>query len=148
MADAFFRAGAGACVLDDAGHVLALRRRGLAEQAWQMPQGGIDENEAPQAAAMRELEEETGLRAVDVELLDEYPEWLAYELPREFRRPKVGLGQVQKWFLYRARAGAIVRPDQREFDAFEWMAPAQLLARAIAFRRPVYERLFARFLQR
>lgn len=146
MADAFFRANVGACVIDGAGRVLALRRRGVTGQAWQMPQGGIDEDESPREAVLRELREETGLKPADVELVAEHGQWLAYELPPQFRRRKTGWGQAQKWFLLRARAGARVKPDGEEFDAFEWLPPAQLLSRVIAFRRPVYERVFAELL--
>jgi putative (di)nucleoside polyphosphate hydrolase len=145
MADAFFRANVGACVVDEAGRVLALRRRGVADNGWQMPQGGIDDGETPRQAVMRELIEETGLRPTHVELLAEHPDWLAYELPVEFRRPKVGWGQAQMWFLLRARPGAEVVPDGREFDAHEWLTPRELLARVISFRRPVYERVLREF---
>jgi putative (di)nucleoside polyphosphate hydrolase len=142
---AFFRANVGACVTDGRGRVLACRRRGLAEAAWQMPQGGLDVGETPRTAVLRELREETGLAAADVGIVDEYPEWLAYELPPQYRRPKVGLGQVQKWFLLRAQPGVAVRLDQREFDACEWLTPRVLLARVVAFRQPVYARLFERW---
>jgi putative (di)nucleoside polyphosphate hydrolase len=143
VGDAFFRANAGACVTDGSGRVLALRRRGVADAAWQMPQGGIDGGETPRVAVLRELEEETGLRASDVDIVAEFPEWLVYKLPVEYRRAKVGWGQAQKWFLLRAKAGAIVKPDGKEFDAFEWLTPAELMSRVVAFRRPVYARLFS-----
>jgi putative (di)nucleoside polyphosphate hydrolase len=143
MRGAFFRANVGACVTDGQGRVLALRRRGVKRAAWQMPQGGIEAHETPRTALLRELREETGLRARDVTVLAEFADWLVYELPPEYRRPKVGRGQAQKWFLLRAKSGAVVVPDGKEFDAFDWLMPAQLLARVVAFRRPVYKKLFA-----
>ena len=145
MTSAYFRANVGACVVDAQGHVLALKRKGTTDNAWQMPQGGIEEGETPASAVMRELAEETGLTADDVTIVAEFPEWLAYELPLEYRRPKVGWGQVQRWFLLRLTPGALVRPDGVEFEAFQFLPPGELMHRAIAFRRPVYEKVLAAF---
>ena len=77
-----FRANVGVVVADHAGRVLALSRAGR-PGAWQLPQGGLDMGEEPEAAAWRELEEETGLDAEQVELVAEHPRWLTYELPPE-----------------------------------------------------------------
>ena len=52
-----------------------------AQQLWQLPQGGIDKDEEPLAAAKRELYEETGIKSVS--LLEEAPEWIYYDLPEE-----------------------------------------------------------------
>jgi putative (di)nucleoside polyphosphate hydrolase len=145
VSDAFFRASVGACVVDAEGHVLALKRRGVSDNAWQMPQGGIEADETPRQAVLRELREETGLQPADVELLAEHPDWLVYELPPDFRKPKVGRGQAQKWFLLRARTEAIVRPDGEEFDDYAWMTPTELMPHVVAFRRPVYDRVLAHF---
>ncbi len=147
MTTAFFRASAGACVVDANGSVLALRRRGAPDGAWQMPQGGIESGETPREAVLRELYEEAGLTEADVTVEDELPQWLVYELPVAYRNTKVGWGQAQTWLRLRVHAGAAVRPDGLEFDAFEWLAPAELMQRAVAFRRPVYERVFAELLR-
>jgi putative (di)nucleoside polyphosphate hydrolase len=144
MKDAFFRASAGAMVTDGTGRVLVLSRRGLAD-AWQMPQGGIGAGETPREAVLRELREETGLEAEEVVLVAEHPGWLVYELPVEWRNPKVGWGQAQRWFLLRARPGARVRPDGDEFDVFDWLLPDEVVERAVAFRRKVYEQVVAAF---
>jgi putative (di)nucleoside polyphosphate hydrolase len=116
--DDSFRANVGIVVLaTDDDTVLSLKRYGY-EDAWQMPQGGLERGETPEDAARRELEEETGLTWDQVDLLGQYPDWLAYELDAEDRRPDIGRGQVQKWFYVRLRdrAAAVVtdRVDERK----------------------------------
>jgi putative (di)nucleoside polyphosphate hydrolase len=144
----FFRANVGIAVLDAAGDVLALERYGHAG-SWQMPQGGLDVGEEPVDAARRELKEETGLRWDQVQLLGEHPDWLAYELDADMRKPDTGRGQVQKWFYVRlvdpqARI-QLGRVDERkgtpEFTAHAWMSFGDLLDKAVAFRRGVYRRV-------
>lgn len=143
--DGYFRASAGAVVINHQRRVLALRRKDAPEEAWQMPQGGIGFDEAPADAVWRELREETGLTHGDLELLAWSREWLVYELPEALRSAKVGWGQAQRWFLFRARPGADIRPDEREFNAFEWFTSSELIEGVVEFRRPVYRRLFAEF---
>ncbi|MFQ3595304.1 MAG: RNA pyrophosphohydrolase, partial [Sphingomonadaceae bacterium] len=73
-------------------------------EAWQMPQGGIDEGEDPLTAAMRELEEETGVPGRLTRLLAETSDWLSYDLPDELMGRIWGgkyRGQRQKWFALR-----------------------------------------------
>ena len=73
---------------------------------WQMPQGGIDADEDPAKAALRELEEETGIRSV--EIIAESPGWYTYDLPVELRPQAWGgryRGQRQKWFAARFTGG-------------------------------------------
>ena len=67
-----------------------------------MPQGGIDESEDPAQAALRELDEETGIRSV--EIIAERPHWYTYDLPPELLGKAWGgryRGQKQKWFAVR-----------------------------------------------
>lgn len=73
--------------------MLALKRRGVADHAWQMPQGGIDAGQTPRQAVLRELREESGLQPPEVELLAEHPHGLVYEPPPELRRPSAGWGR-------------------------------------------------------
>jgi putative (di)nucleoside polyphosphate hydrolase len=141
-----FRAGVGIVVLDARGRVLALERS-AAPGGWQLPQGGIEGHEEPVDALWRELREETGLTADDVQVVTELPEWLGYELPAEYRSPKTGRGQVHKWFLLRAGADELhVRTDtmpDAEFRAWRWVDLAELAEQTVAFRQPVYRRLVA-----
>lgn len=145
MSGAWFRANAGLCVTDGRGAVLAMRRRGVERAGWQMPQGGIKGREAPQAAAWRELEEETGLGPGHVTLRAEHPDWLVYELPAALRSARLGWGQAQRWFLFEAPRDAPVRPDGKELDAWRWTRPEALLEETASFRRSVYRRVFTAF---
>ena len=145
--ESYFRAGVGIVVVDSNGRVLALERSDR-PGTWQCPQGGIKPGETPQQAADRELEEETGLtlEKVDFEgpLIDE---WLPYELPQKNQSRKTGLGQVQKWFLYRARSDErpkVVRcrdSATQEVSDLDWMDMEALILKTGEFRRPTYERL-------
>jgi putative (di)nucleoside polyphosphate hydrolase len=142
----YFRAGVGAVIADPAGRILVLERAGL-PGAWQLPQGGLERGEEPLQAVWREIREETGLSAKDLELVARCPELLAYELPAEARSNKTGRGQVQYWFLFRFhREGKRIRlAADGEFGSFKWASFGQVLAEVVSFRRPVYERLAEHF---
>jgi putative (di)nucleoside polyphosphate hydrolase len=143
-----FRASVGAVIINNSGEVLALERSGI-KDAWQMPQGGIEGDEDPVEAVIRELWEETGLDASDVELLEEYPEWLAYELPAEMRRTKFGRGQVQKWFLFRLVSSEtsiqLDRTSPPEFASWKWMTLTELAKVTVPFRQTIYTHLVSGF---
>jgi len=142
----FFRAGVGAAITDGRGRVLACER-GKVPGAWQMPQGGMEEGEKPIDAVLREIREETGIPASHLELVDEFPGPLAYELPPEYQTRKTGLGQVQYWFLFKFSGGdeLIDLGVGGEFRAWRWMTFDALLDSAIQFRVPMYRRIAERF---
>ncbi len=141
----YFRAGVGIVVIDDRGLVLGFER---ADEpgSWQLPQGGIQQSEEPLDAAKRELAEETGIHWQDIDLLDVYPSWLAYELPESVRSRKTGRGQVHRWFLVRyqgANENITLKPPhgEQEFDAWRWMQIDDLVVQAWRIRRPAYRAL-------
>ena len=99
-----YRRGVGVMLLNKDGKVFVGRRIDNTDEAWQMPQGGIDEGEKPWATAKRELEEETGIPPSLVERIAECPERLKYDLPPELRGKLWGgkwKGQLQDWYLAR-----------------------------------------------
>src|SRR5437868_15550189 len=99
-----YRRGVGVMLLNRDGKVFVGARIDNTDEAWQMPQGGMDADEQPWATALRELEEETGIAPRLVELISECPERLKYDLPEQLRRKLWGgkyVGQDQDWFLAR-----------------------------------------------
>lgn len=155
-----YRPCAGIMVLNDKGLVWAGRRisQGNSEfdgspQLWQMPQGGIDEGEAPLAAAIRELYEETGMKTVT--LLAEARDWIHYDLPPQLIG--IGLrgkyrGQAQKWFAFRFdgdESEIQINPppgsNEAEFDAWDWKPMESLPEMIVPFKRSVYEQVVEQF---
>ena len=136
-----FRAGVGAVIVNKNGKVLGLERKDI-PGAWQLPQGGL-EDESPLEAIKREVHEETGIEASDLELLSTESRLLAYELPLEARSQKTGRGQVQYWFLFRftGQDEAITLGDKKEFSAWKWMPMDKLAAKVVSFKQPVYHEL-------
>ena len=101
-----YRPNVGLALFSKAGHVFLGRRinsRGAFQ--WQMPQGGIDEGETPQDAAMRELEEEIGVPPKLTSILEETENWIYYDFPPDLKKRLCGpyVGQRQKWFALRFR---------------------------------------------
>lgn len=150
MAKPSFRAGVIVVVRRADGCLLVFERADTPD-AWQLPQGGIDEGEMPREAAWRELHEETGLGPAEVRLVDEHPYWTVYEWPPEVVANKPPsktadrLGQVHKWFFFEPVDGDVdPQPDGVEFVAWKWMHPADLIAQVVEFRRHGYEQVLGR----
>ncbi len=138
-----YRANVGIILSDDSGMLLLGGR--IAQPGWQFPQGGIRRNESPRRAMYRELEEEIGLSATDVEVLGATRGWLRYRLPARYIRHDVVplcIGQKQRWFLLR-----LLAPKERlrldttslpEFDRWRWVDYWEPVTEVIHFKRRVY----------
>ena len=154
-----YRPCVGLMVLNRAGLVWIGKRQDGPEHVdathnWQMPQGGIDPGEDAEAAARRELYEETSIRSV--EKLAEIAEWLPYDLPAavgDFAWKGRYRGQTQRWFAFRFtgddREIDIAHPGggghKPEFVEWRWELMANLPDLIIPFKRPVYERVVRDF---
>ena len=146
-----YRRGVGVMLLNADNKVFAGARIDNTDDAWQMPQGGIDEGEEPWATALRELEEETGISPRLVERLADCPERLRYDLPQELRAHLWGgkwVGQDQDWFLARflGRDDDIdIDTEHPEFREWRWVEPERLPDLIVPFKRDLYRRLVAEF---
>jgi len=119
--------------------------RRVGQDAWQFPQGGINEHETPEQAMFRELEEEVGLKPNQVELMGMTGTWLRYRLPNRFIRrhcEPLCIGQKQRWFLLRVLCEetdfCLNHSPKPEFDGWRWVKYWQPLREVVYFKRRVY----------
>ena len=146
-----YRDGVGIVLLNRDDLVFVGQRIDQTAEAWQMPQGGIDPGEDPLPAALREMEEEIGVKAALAEVIAESRGWLTYELPPDLR-DKVWKGkyrgQRQKWYLARFRgedSDIDIATAHPEFNQWRWIPFRRLPDMIVPFKRPIYEQIVAEF---
>ena len=145
-----YRPGVGAVLMNQQGRVFVAKRIDTPGEAWQMPQGGIDDGETPEAAVMRELEEETGTdKAV---IVDQTEDWLTYDLPHELLDTLWGgrfRGQRQIWFLLRFIGNDsdidIHAHNHPEFSEWQWVDIDRVPDMIVPFKRDMYGEIVRRF---
>lgn len=144
-----YRPCVGVMLLNAEGKVLVGQRIDTRTEAWQMPQGGIDDGEAPQQAALRELREEIGTDKAT--LLAASTDWLRYDLPVALVPEIWGgkyRGQEQKWFCMRFTGvdGDInLATHTPEFHDWQWIEPPRLPSLIVPFKRDLYTRVLEEF---
>jgi putative (di)nucleoside polyphosphate hydrolase len=142
QSDGGYRLGVGIMLLDKRGNIFVGKRVDVTEEAWQMPQGGIEEGETPREAALRELHEELGVS--NAEIIAETKTWLRYDLPAELvdaSRHGRWRGQQQKWFLmlFRGQDSDIdVATEDPEFSQWRWVTADRLIELIVPFKRRLY----------
>ncbi|MBO6493591.1 MAG: RNA pyrophosphohydrolase [Pelagibacteraceae bacterium] len=137
------RLGVGVVLLNSNNKVFVGKRIDNPVNFWQMPQGGVDDNENLLYAANRELKEETGVKST--ELIKEIDNWLTYELPKNLLG-KIWKGkyrgQKQKWFIMRFvgdEEEINIKTKNAEFKEWKWIDANQLLNVVIDFKLDVYK---------
>jgi len=138
-----YRLGVGVVLLNADGLVFVAKRIDTPGDAWQMPQGGIDADEDPREAVMRELDEEIGTN--NAEIIAETEDWLTYDLPKDVRK-KVWKGryrgQKQKWYAmrYLGQDSDIDLNTHKhpEFSEWRWAEMQQLPDLIVPFKRDLY----------
>lgn len=144
-----YRSGVGIMLFNRANQVFVAKRIDMTSEAWQMPQGGIDEGEEPLACARRELKEEIGTNKA--ELLAEAKGWYYYDLPEDLI-PHIWegkyRGQQQKWFAMRFTGvdeDINIDTKEPEFSQWQWIEMERLPDIIVPFKRKLYAALVEEF---
>ena len=139
------RTGVGIVLLNDENNIFVGKRIDNPENSWQMPQGGVDENENFLQAAKRELEEETGIKSV--KLIKELDGWFKYDLPKyllgKLWKGKYR-GQKQKWFVMKfigKHHEINVKTKNPEFLDWKWIEISKLPEIAVDFKADIYKKI-------
>lgn len=144
-----YRKCAGIMLVNNQGKVFVGQRLDRTSDAWQMPQGGIEQGEKPFEAALRELEEEIGTN--NVEIIAEAKNWINYDIPDELI-PKfwngIYRGQTQKWFLAKfigQESEINLQTTEPEFSAYKWVSLDELPDIIVPFKRDLYSQVIEEF---
>jgi putative (di)nucleoside polyphosphate hydrolase len=139
-----FRKGIGVFLINTNNQLWVGKRIDFKNDYWQMPQGGIDNNESPRQAMIRELSEECGIKK-NYEILMELEEWLSYLLPSSLKKIVWGgryVGQTQKWFACRFLGKDRefdLETHKPEFEEWKWIRPEDAVKFVVPFKKKLYK---------
>jgi len=144
-----YRPCAGIMLLNPNDRVFVGQRIDATMEAWQMPQGGIDEGEDAEQSAFRELEEEIG--TANAKIIAKTDDWLTYDLPDDLLGKVWGgryRGQKQIWFLMRYQgedSDINLETHHPEFNAWRWVELADVPKLIVPFKRDLYHAIVREF---
>ena len=137
-------------ILNNNNDILVGRRLDHPSGYWQMPQGGIDDNENPEEAVWREMMEEIGTNKA--KLYKTSNQWIKYEIPKEtldhLPWGKIYIGQTQKWFMFKFLGkdkDINVETQDPEFSEWKWMNYNDLVKNAVPFKKNIYQKILNEF---
>ena len=146
-----YRPNVGMMIINQKKEILVGKRIDHPSEFWQMPQGGIDAKEIPSIAALREMEEEVGIKENKVELLTESQDWYYYSIPSDLAKTLWKgkyKGQRQKWFLYQFKGtdkDINIHTEHPEFSDYKWVTKDFLVPNIVPFKKDIYEKLLVDF---
>ena len=145
-----YRKCVGMLIFNNKKEILVAKRLDHPSGFWQMPQGGIDENENPEEAVWREMMEEIGTNKV--KLIKSSSQWINYDIPKETLATlpwgEKYVGQTQKWFIFRFLGNDSdinVETDNPEFSEWKWANLNTIIDNIVPFKRKVYSLVLNEF---
>ena len=146
-----YRRCVGMMILNTQNEILVGRRIDHPSGYWQMPQGGIDQNEIPEEAVWREMMEEIGTN--NAKLIHTSTQWLHYDIPEETLKTlpwgKKYIGQTQRWFVFRFTgkdSDINVETANPEFSEWKWAKYESLVESIVPFKREIYKKIMVEFI--
>jgi putative (di)nucleoside polyphosphate hydrolase len=150
--DEFYRKNVGAIILNKNKEIFVGKRFGTqVKVSWQMPQGGIGENETEEDALFREMEEEIGILQNNFSILGKTQDHHYYTIPKKMRKSawnNIYVGQRQRWFLLEFKGkdeDFNINTEFPEFAEWKWLSAEDVIENAISFKREIYLKVLIEF---
>ena len=146
-----YRSNVGMMIINKKKEIFVGKRIDHPSEFWQMPQGGIDSQEKPEVAALREMEEEVGIKKNKVKLIYQITDWYYYSIPKDLAQTLWEgqyKGQRQKWFLYEFKGterDINIHTEHPEFSDYKWVTKDFLVPNIVPFKKEIYNKLLKEF---